>query len=172
MRHEVVAQPTHAIRLAGLMFTHWRRPMSGKMKLGRRHFLATAVITIVTAQFGVAGAAQAQSLQPEAAQVSATPSATPDVFGPLKHIDAGVLNVAYAELGPADGPVVILLHGWPYDIHSYEEVAPLLAAKGYRVLVPYVRGYGDTRFLSPDTPRNAQPAALASDVIDVTRPEQ
>ena len=88
-------------------------------------------------------------------------------FGPLKHIKAGVLDVAYAEAGPADGPVVILLHGWPYDIHSYVDVAPVLAAKGYRVIVPYARGYGETRFLSADTPRNAQPSALASDVIDL-----
>ncbi|QHG65967.1 alpha/beta fold hydrolase [Pseudomonas putida] len=88
-----------------------------------------------------------------------------DAFGPLKHIKAGVLDVAYVEQGPADGPVVILLHGWPYDIHSFQDVAPALAAKGYRVLVPYLRGYGETRFLSPDTPRNGQPSALASDVI-------
>ncbi|MGN6236952.1 alpha/beta fold hydrolase [Dyella sp.] len=77
-----------------------------------------------------------------------------------------MLDVAYAELGPADGPVVILLHGWSYDIHSYERVAPALAAKGYRVLVPYARGYGETRFLSAKTMRNAEPAALAQDVID------
>ncbi|MGN8357222.1 alpha/beta fold hydrolase [Pseudomonas sp. SMN11] len=88
-----------------------------------------------------------------------------DAFGPLKHIKAGVLDVAYVEQGPADGPVVILLHGWPYDIHSFQDVAPALATKGYRVLVPYLRGYGETRFLSPDTPRNGQPSALASDVI-------
>ncbi|MEO9229721.1 MAG: alpha/beta hydrolase [Devosia sp.] len=84
----------------------------------------------------------------------------------MKHTRAGPLNVAYAEFGPADGTVVILLHGWPYDIHSYEEVAPALAAKGYRVLVPYARGYGDTQFLSPKTMRNAEPAALAQDVVD------
>lgn len=89
-----------------------------------------------------------------------------DPFGALNHVNAGLLNVAYAEVGPADGPVVILLHGWPYDIHSYSEVAPLLAAKGYRVLIPYARGYGDTHFLSDKTLRNGQPAALASDVID------
>ncbi|WP_426811352.1 alpha/beta fold hydrolase [Pseudomonas sp. WOUb67] len=92
-------------------------------------------------------------------------AAAADDFGPLKHVHAGVLDVAYVEQGPADGPVVILLHGWPYDIHSFEAVAPALAAKGYRVLVPYVRGYGQTRFLSAATPRNAQPTALASDVI-------
>ena len=83
-------------------------------------------------------------------------------FGPLKQIDAGVLNVGYAEAGPADGPPVILLHGWPYDIHTYVDVAPLLAAAGYRVIVPYLRGYGTTRFLSIDTPRNGQQAALRS----------
>ena len=78
-------------------------------------------------------------------------------FGPLKQIDAGVLNVGYAEAGPADGPAVILLHGWPYDIYSYVDVAPVLASAGYRVIVPYLRGYGTTRFLSNATPRNGQP---------------
>ncbi|RON99692.1 alpha/beta hydrolase [Pseudomonas moraviensis] len=87
-------------------------------------------------------------------------------FGPLKHVKAGLLDVAYAEVGPADGPVVILLHGWPYDIHSYTDVAPALAQKGYRVLIPYARGYGDTRFLSAKTIRNGQPSALATDLID------
>ncbi|MFK0309666.1 alpha/beta fold hydrolase [Pseudomonas sp. NPDC090233] len=106
-----------------------------------------------------AGATLAAQTQPPASTHAA------DEFGPLKHINAGVLDVAYVEQGPADGPVVILLHGWPYDIHSFQDVAPTLAAKGYRVLVPYVRGYGATRFLSGQTPRNAQPAALASDVI-------
>ena len=84
---------------------------------------------------------------------------------PLKQIDAGVLNVGYAEAGPADGPAVILLHGWPYDIHSFVDVAPLLASAGYRVIVPYLRGYGTTRFLSGDTFRNGQQAALALDII-------
>ncbi|WP_336335178.1 alpha/beta hydrolase [Pseudomonas putida] len=106
-----------------------------------------------------ANSAMAAPQKPQAAAVAA------DDFGPLKHINAGVLDVAYVEQGPADGPAVILLHGWPYDIHSFEDVAPALAAKGYRVLVPYVRGYGQTRFLSAQTPRNAQPTALASDVI-------
>lgn len=96
----------------------------------------------------------------------ATATSSRGALDSLKHVKAGVLDVAYAELGPADGPVVILLHGWPYDIHSYDDVAPALAAKGYRVLVPYARGYGDTRFLSAKTMRNAEPAALAQDVID------
>jgi len=86
-------------------------------------------------------------------------------FGPVKQINAGVLNVGYADVGPANGKVVILLHGWPYDIHSYEEVVPLLTAKGYRVILPYLRGYGSTRFLSDATPRNGQQAAIASDII-------
>lgn len=107
-------------------------------------------------------AANMATAAPQQPQPAAT---TADAFGPLKHVNAGVLDVAYVEQGPADGPVVILLHGWPYDIHSFEQVAPALAAKGYRVLVPYVRGYGQTRFLSAATPRNAQPSTLASDVI-------
>ncbi|MDX3070870.1 alpha/beta hydrolase [Streptomyces sp. MI02-7b] len=86
-------------------------------------------------------------------------------FGPLKQIDAGVLNVGYAEAGPADGPAVVLLHGWPYDIHSYVGVAPLLAAKGYRVVVPYLRGHGTTRFLDPSTPRAPQQSAFALDIV-------
>ncbi|RYY37842.1 MAG: alpha/beta hydrolase [Sphingobacteriaceae bacterium] len=88
-----------------------------------------------------------------------------NTFGPIKQIKAGVLNVGYAEVGPASGKPVILLHGWPYDICSYAEVAPLLAAKGYRVIVPYLRGYGSTRFLWDKTVRNGQQAALAVDVI-------
>jgi pimeloyl-ACP methyl ester carboxylesterase len=90
---------------------------------------------------------------------------TSPALGPLKQIEAGVLNVGYAEAGPAGGPAVILLHGWPYDIHSYADVAPLLAAEGYRVVIPYLRGYGTTRFLSEGTFRNGQPSALAVDAI-------
>jgi pimeloyl-ACP methyl ester carboxylesterase len=90
---------------------------------------------------------------------------TNKTFGPLKQIDAGVLNVGYAEAGPAGGPVAILLHGWPYDIHSFVDVAPLLASAGYRVIVPHLRGYGTTRFLARETFRNGQPAALALDIV-------
>jgi pimeloyl-ACP methyl ester carboxylesterase len=86
-------------------------------------------------------------------------------FDPLKQIDAGLLRVGYAEAGPPDSPAVILLHGWPYDIYSYVEVTPLLAAAGYRVIVPYLRGYGPTRFLSDATLRNGQQSALAADVV-------
>jgi pimeloyl-ACP methyl ester carboxylesterase len=86
-------------------------------------------------------------------------------FGPITQIDAGVLSVGYAEAGPPSGPAAVLLHGWPYDIHSYVGVAPLLAAEGYRVIVPYLRGYGSTRFLSDEAPRNGQQSALAVDAI-------
>src|SRR5437763_6047384 len=91
-------------------------------------------------------------------------------FGSLKQIDAGVLNVGYAEAGPADGPAVILLHGWPYDIHSYVDVATLLAAKGYRVIVPYRCGYGTTRFLSNETRRNGQQSVVAPGLQDIHAP--
>ena len=86
---------------------------------------------------------------------------------PLKTAKAGVLEVGYAEAGPTDGPPILLFHGWPYDIHAFDEVAPLLAAKGHRVIVPYLRGYGATRFLSAETMRNGQPGALAQDAIDL-----
>ena len=91
--------------------------------------------------------------------------ATETSFGPVKLIETGVLNTGYAEVGPAGGPEVLLLHGWPYDIHSFADVAPALAGAGYRVIVPFVRGYGTTRFRSADTPRNGQQAAVAVDVI-------
>ena len=86
-------------------------------------------------------------------------------LGPLKQIDAGMLNVGFAEAGPADGRVVLLLHGWPYDIHTYVDVAPLLAAQGYRVIIPYLRGYGTTRFLRENTVRNGQPSVVAVDAV-------
>jgi len=88
-------------------------------------------------------------------------------FAPLKRVKAGVLDVSYAEAGPTNGPPVILLHGWPYDIYSFAEVAPMLAKQGFRVIVPYLRGYGPTRFLSADAVRNGEPAALAQDALDL-----
>ena len=121
-------------------------------------FLALALLS-----FGASGLAQAEMPEPPVRAPVASPQAG---LGALKHIKAGQLEVAYAEVGPATGPAVILLHGWPYDIDSYAQVAPLLAAKGYRVLIPYARGYGGTRFLSDTTLRNGEPAALARDVID------
>jgi pimeloyl-ACP methyl ester carboxylesterase len=123
----------------------------------RRSFVGAAAMTFTAAQFGMIGSANAQAVKP----------ATHASFAPLKQIDAGLLNVGYAEAGPADGAPVILLHGWPYDIYSFVDVAPLVAAAGYRVIVPFVRGYGTTRFLSGDTVRNGQQAVVAIDVINL-----
>ncbi len=131
----------------------------------RRRFLATALMTIASAELGTIGSSAAQSSKAKAATVPAIKPGTNKSFGPLKQIDAGVLSVGYAEAGPTNGPPVILLHGWPYDIHSFVDVAPLLASTGYRVIAPYVRGYGTTRFLSNETFRNGQPSALAVDTI-------
>jgi pimeloyl-ACP methyl ester carboxylesterase len=126
--------------------------MSNDIKQDRRHFLGAAIMGIAAGQLALPGPAGAQS-------------ATRTSFGPLRQIDAGVLNIGYVDVGPAEGPVVILLHGWPYDIHSFVDVAPLLASAGHRVLVPHVRGYGTTRFLSTDAMRNGQPAAVALDTV-------
>ncbi len=127
----------------------------------RRYFVGAAAVTAFT-RLGIIGAANAQSSNAQPAPIK---PGTNTSFAPLRHIAAGVLNVAYAEAGPADGPPVILLHGWPYDIYSFVDVAPLLASAGFRVIVPYLRGYGATRFLSNDTVRNGQPAAIAIDTI-------
>jgi pimeloyl-ACP methyl ester carboxylesterase len=140
--------------------------MSDEIKFDRRRFLGTAAMTLAATQIGrigLAHAARAGNLAPARA-VASTRGALAS-FGPLKQVDAGVLNVGYAEAGPATGPAVLLLHGWPYDIHSYVDVAPLLAAAGYRVIVPYLRGYGTTRFLASDTVRNGQQSVVAADMI-------
>jgi pimeloyl-ACP methyl ester carboxylesterase len=136
------------------------------INLQRRRFLGAATIVAATAPLGIVPAGRIEAAEP------ATPPRLPALkpgasisFPPLKQIDAGLLNVAYAELGPADGRPVILLHGWPYDIHSFVDVAPALASARYRVIVPYLRGYGATRFLSGETMRNGQPGALAADLI-------
>ncbi|MCF7530984.1 alpha/beta fold hydrolase [Pseudomonas petrae] len=133
--------------------------------LSARRSWRRSAIVLAFVQLGILGMTQAQAATPLSVQAD-TAASKSDSFGALKHVNAGLLDVSYAEVGPADGPVVILLHGWPYDIHSYSDVAPLLAAQGYRVLIPEARGYGDTHFLSGKTERNGQPAALASDVID------
>jgi pimeloyl-ACP methyl ester carboxylesterase len=122
-------------------------------------------MTIAAAEFALIGTGDAQPRSIDAADASAIKPESNQSFGPLKQVDASVLNVGYAEAGPANGHPVILLHGWPYDIHSYVDVAPLLASAGYRVVVPYLRGYGTTRFLSSEMFRNGQPSALAADVI-------
>lgn len=141
--------------------------MSENINYGRRRFFGTAAMTVAAAQLGMVGSADAQSTDSKPGAPGVIPSGGNMSFGPLKQIDAGVLNVGYVEAGPADGPAVILLHGWPYDIHSFVDVVPLLTARGYRVIVPYLRGYGATRFLSSNTPRNGQQAVLATDIIDL-----
>jgi len=139
--------------------------MSEEINRDRRRFLTAAAMTLASAQLGVKGSADAQSTKPKPATVPAIKPGTNTSFGALKQIDAGVLNIGYAEAGAANGPAVILLHGWPYDIHSFVDVTPLLAKAGYRVIVPYLRGYGTTRFLSSETLRNGQQSALAVDTI-------
>ena len=139
--------------------------MSEHMNHHRRRFLGTAATTIAAASLGVIRPTRTQSSKTQQADVPSPKPGSHTSFGPIKQIDAGLLNVGYAEVGPADGPVVILLHGWPYDIHSYVDVAPLLASAGYRVIVPYLRGYGTTRFLSSKTFRNGQQSAVALDII-------
>jgi pimeloyl-ACP methyl ester carboxylesterase len=131
----------------------------------RRTFLGTAAMTFAAAQLGMIGSAAAQSNNAKPAGLPTIKPGTNTSFSSLKQIDAGALNVGYAEAGPAGGPAVVLLHGWPYDIHSYVDVAPLLASAGYRVIVPYLRGYGTTRFLSGDTLRNGQQSVVAVDIV-------
>jgi pimeloyl-ACP methyl ester carboxylesterase len=132
--------------------------------LHRRRFLGATAIGIAAAKLGLLESANAQAVESKATQTQQS-GATGASFGPLKQVDAGLLNVGYVEAGPADGPAVILLHGWPYDIHSFVDVAPLVASAGYRVIVPYLRGYGSTRFLSSETVRNGQQSVVALDTI-------
>ena len=129
--------------------------MADDINHDRRRFLGTAATAIAATQLGGFGFVDLQCSK----------QGTNMSFGPVKQINAGVLNVGYAEAGPTKGPAVILLHGWPYDIHTYVDVAPVLAAKGYRTIVPYLRGYGTTRFLSSETSRNGQQSALAVDIV-------
>lgn len=128
---------------------------------GRRFLLGAAALGAAAAPLGFVKA----QTQEEPTKVPAPLRTGEIAFANMRQVPAGLLEVAYAEAGPKNGQPVVLLHGWPYDIHSYVDVASQLASGGYRVLVPYLRGYGTTRFLSPDTPRNAQPAALAKDVL-------
>jgi pimeloyl-ACP methyl ester carboxylesterase len=131
--------------------------------LTRGKFFRNAALTAVAAEFAGRSAAIAQT---NTTTQTLTPSQGKHTsFSSIKQVNAGVLNIGYADVGPATGTPVILLHGWPYDIHSYVDVAPILAAAGYRVIVPFIRGYGSTRFLSQSTFRNAQEAAVAVDVI-------
>jgi pimeloyl-ACP methyl ester carboxylesterase len=136
--------------------------MSEEIRNDRRRFLVTAAMTIAAGQLDTFTSAAAQSNKTKLPTIK---PGTNTSFGSLKQIAAGVLNVGHAEAGPVNGPPVILLHGWPYDIYSFVDVAPLLGSAGYRVIVPYVRGYGTTRFLSSETFRNGQPSAVALDTI-------
>src|SRR5262249_7456932 len=150
---------------------HWRplsiakrRPIMPKLAdyidQSRRRFVGAAALALAAAE--LAGSASAQTKSPS---LPAVKPGTNTSFAPLKQIDAGVLNVGYAEAGPTDGPPVLLLHGWPYDIYSFGDVTPLLGAAASRVIGPYIRGYGTSRFLSADTLRNGQPSAGAVDTI-------
>jgi pimeloyl-ACP methyl ester carboxylesterase len=131
----------------------------------RRRLLGTAAMAFIASKLGMIGSADAQSGKAKLIEVPPIKPGTNTSFASMKKIDAGLLNVGYAEAGPAAGPAVILLHGWPYDIHSYVDVAHLLASEGFRVIVPYLRGYGSTRFLSNETMRNGQQAVVALDII-------
>jgi pimeloyl-ACP methyl ester carboxylesterase len=127
----------------------------------RRRFLGSAAMTLAAGRLGRFDVAH-----PQCGTTTQTGArGTHMSFASLKQVNAGALNVGYAEAGPANGTAVVLLHGWPYDIHTYVDVAPLLAAKGYRVIVPHLRGYGSTSFLSASTVRNGQPSVIALDVI-------
>ena len=132
----------------------------------RRRIVGTAAMAIAAAQLGIfSSVVKAEANEAKQAGATARKATANTSFASLKQIDAGVLNIGYAEAGPANGPAAILLHGWPYDIYSFVDVAPILAAAGYRVIVPYLRGYGSTRFLSPSALRNGEQAAVALDVI-------
>jgi pimeloyl-ACP methyl ester carboxylesterase len=140
----------------------------GSVSLSRRRFTVTALsatAALLSSNHLLAESAKAPHGESIGADMPAPRRGSNTSFASLKQIDAGLLNVGYAEAGPATGPAVILLHGWPYDIYSFVEVAPLLAAKGYRVIVPYLRGFGTTRFLSNETARNGQQSAVAQDAI-------
>jgi len=128
--------------------------MTDETSFDRRRFLGAAAATLASSELALGGTASAQS-------------ASPRSFGPIKQIDAGALNVGYVDAGPASGPPVILLHGWPYDIHSFVDVVPTLTTAGYRTIVPYLRGYGSTHFRSNDAVRNGQPAAVVVDITDL-----
>jgi len=139
-----------------------------KINQPRRRFFGTAAMTVAAAQLGIITSAAAQTAK-AASKLSAIKPGTNTSFKSLKQINAGLLNVGYAEDGPSAGPPVVLLHGWPYDIYSYVDVAPLLASKGYRVIVPYLRGYGTTRFLASGMFRNGQQSVVALDIIALMR---
>lgn len=143
--------------------------MSDPINDRRRRFLGATVAGVASVPLAISGRpalGQAAGASNTIGTSSAPGASTPlKRLEPLKHVEAGVLNIAYYETGPAQGPVAVLMHGFPYDIHSYADVAPMLAARGMRVIVPYLRGFGPTRFLDPGTPRSGQQAAMGADLI-------
>jgi pimeloyl-ACP methyl ester carboxylesterase len=151
--------------------------MHSDLSLNRRSFLAKAAMSVVATELGMLRPASAQSNSAPALEsandgslqtIALTPASPENTsFASLKQINAGVLNIGYAEDGPADGQPVILLHGWPFDIHAFVDVAPLLAKAGYRVIVPFQRGFGSTTFVSADTFRNAQQSICGEDVVNL-----
>tara|TARA_R110002051_G_scaffold314666_1_gene391958 strand:+ start:13570 stop:14625 length:1056 start_codon:yes stop_codon:yes gene_type:complete len=138
--------------------------MDSSTKMSRLGFLKMAALSYVATETGNLNILFNQNNN-EVSEVNLSDDSKILSFGILKNVIAGLLDVGYAEKGPVNGQTVILLHGWPYDIHSYAEVASLLEAKGYRIIIPYLRGYGTTRFLSDESFRNGQQAALAMDII-------
>jgi pimeloyl-ACP methyl ester carboxylesterase len=142
---------------------HEGRVMQHASALSRRSFCSATTATVVAGLLGSPGGQSSEAV----AALPPVKSGAKSAFGSLKQIHTGVLSVGYAEAGPSEGPAVLLLHGWPYDIHSFVDVVPSLASAGFRVIVPYLRGYGTTRFLSGTTLRNGQPSALAVDIIDL-----
>jgi pimeloyl-ACP methyl ester carboxylesterase len=139
--------------------------MTIELNCDRRDFLRGAGMTFLASDLTMMNSARAKVSRGAGSNVATTQVDNQRSFGALKQIDAGVLNIGYAEVGPANGPAVILLHGWPYDIYAYGDVAPLLASAGYRVIVPYLRGYGTTRFRSPETFRNGEQLVFAVDTV-------
>lgn len=141
--------------------------MYDKFDLSRRGFLSKAALTLAANQFATSGSVRAQPASSKPSTLLPQAAGAQAAFGAINQIKAGVLDVGYAEMGESDGPAVILLHGWPYDIHSFVDVAPVLASRGYRVIIPYGRGYGSTRFLSDKTMRNGEPVGMAVDTTEL-----
>jgi len=141
--------------------------MKEEVDQDRRHFLGVGVMALAAAQLGMFGLAEARAAEARPVPAMKSKAARNGSLGPIKQINAGLLDVGYVEAGPVGGRPVILLHGWPYDIHSFVDVAPRLVSSGYRVIIPHLRGYGTTRFLSTDTIRNGQPSALAKDLVSL-----
>jgi pimeloyl-ACP methyl ester carboxylesterase len=139
--------------------------MKTEIKYGRRNFLGKAIMSFGAVELAMTGLTNARVNNSDKTAIMRNKDKGNMPLAGIKQINAGLLNIGYAEAGQSNGSPVILLHGWPYDIHSYDEVAPLLASSGYRVIVPYLRGYGTTQFLSDKTFRNGQPSAVALDTI-------